>query len=915
MKDLQSTQDSKKQNTNFRPDFFKIDDHPVFDFFVFAVAQITGVELCAIMMPFGTNMVAIAATNESIQKTWSEKEFTDNTGFLKIFKDAETKFSKISPVVDSSDNVSAYLTIADTNPKELSEDEQNFFDEAVKQCSRLLEIQSQSHYLAPLNKLFDISSSLKSIITPEGEIVDINENFSTTLGVSRDKIMITDIFESIHPEDRIKTKAIMKELKSGRSVHRFANRLLNENGEIRWIEWSATPDEDKQLIFSFGRDITDSVQKDKRLQSEEQKFKKFFDNVRGVLCIHDLEGKFLEMNPTGFLATGYSREEMNESTLYDFVPADKRNKVKAYLKAVDQTGQASGEMTILKKDNSLSTWYFLSVINEDSEGNREVLTNMVDISERKKMDRQLKKAKEEAELAFKAKSEFVANMSHEIRTPLNGILGFAELLLQTDLDETQRKYLEIINQSGTSLYSIINDILDFSKLESYNMQLSVDKTEAEEMISEAINIVLYGLEKKGLEILLDIDPLLPKYLWIDAMRIKQIIVNLLANAQKFTEQGEIKIYIKVLEDLGNGLKHIRMGIKDTGIGIKEDQLSEIFKSFSQGDAGISKKYGGTGLGLSISNKILSLAESKLEVKSEWGTGSDFFFDLIVETEEEEEEDTKLGGIKKALVVDDNDNNRRILKRMLEIKNIQVEEAENGWKALMILADESEFDVIIMDYHMPILDGIETIRKIKELQASQNKEQSFIILYSSSDDEKLRHACEELDVKTRLIKPVRMKQMYEALARIKHLRPEKNEKTQSASSDKANISIRVLIAEDNPVNMALTKVFINELVADAYIIEAKDGNEAVELFKKEQPDLIFMDIQMPDLDGYEATRRIRALEDQIEIPIIALTAGNMPGEKEKCLMAGMNDFLAKPLLKKTFETMLKKWMKYEGEEFT
>src|SRR5699024_3902209 len=238
-------------------------------------------------------------------------------------------------------------------------------------------------------------------------------------------------------------------------------------------------------------------------------------------------------------------------SLYDFIPPEKHNKVKAYLKAVDQIGQASGEMTMLKKDGGSSTWYFLSVINEDSEGNREVLTNMVDISERKKIDRQLKQAKEEAEQAFKAKSEFVANMSHEIRTPLNGILGFTELVLQTNLDETQRKYLEIINQSGTSLYSIINDILDFSKLESNNMMLSIDKVEVEEMISEAINIVLFGLEKKGLEVLLDIDPNLPKYMWTDALRIKQILVNLLGNAQKFTEKGEIKIYVKILEDLGN----------------------------------------------------------------------------------------------------------------------------------------------------------------------------------------------------------------------------------------------------------------------------------------------------------------------------------------------------------------------------
>src|SRR5699024_46944 len=340
----------------------------------------------------------------------------------------------------------------------------------------------------------------------------------------------------------------------------------------------------------------------------------------------------------------------------------------------------------------------------------------------------------------------------------------------------------------------------------------------------------------------------------------------------------------------------------------------IFKSFSQGDASISKKYGGTGLGLCISNKILSLAESRLEVESELGIGSDFFFDLLVQTEDEELS-IQIDLIKKALIVDDNDNNRKILRRMLEIKDIQVEEAESGWKALMILIDDSKFDVIIMDYHMPIMDGIETIRKIKELQASQNKEQSFIILYSSSDDEKLRHACKELEIRTRLIKPVRMNQMYEVLSKIKYLYPEKKKETIPEPPDKADINLRVLIAEDNPVNMALTKVFINELVADAYIMEAKDGNEAVDLFQTEQPDIIFMDIQMPHLDGYEATRRIRILEDQVEIPIIALTAGNMPGEKEKCLMAGMNDFLAKPLLKKTFEKMLKKWIGYDMEELT
>lgn len=906
MKNIQPHQGSEKQRNMSRPESLKDRYDHVFDFLVFSVAQLTDVVLCAIMMPFDNNIGVISATNETIRKVWPEDEFTDWGKPLQIIKGADTKFIKTVPILNSNDVVVAYLTIADTRPRELTAVEQKILDKAAKQCTKLIEAKIKDRRLTTFNKLFDISSGFMAIISFEGDFLMINEAFTSKLGLNEHEMVHNNFFNFVHPDDHDNTKNVLNDLKSGRSIHHFVNRYLSKDGEVRWIEWAAAPDVDEQIIYAAGRDITESIQKDKRLQRGEQKFQKFFNNVRGVLCIHDLEGNFLEMNLAGFLATGYSREEMMQSSLYDLVPLERHSKIKAYLAAVDRAGQASGEMTMVNKNGGSTTWYFLSVINEDSEGKREVLTNMVDISERKKMDRQLKRAKEEAELAFKAKSEFVANMSHEIRTPLNGILGFTELALQTNLDETQRKYLEIINQSGTSLFSIINDILDFSKLESNNMGLSIDKVDVEEMLSEAINIVSYGLEKKGLEVLLDIDPKLPKYMWVDAMRIKQILVNLLGNAQKFTEEGEIKTYVNVLEDFGNGEKRIRIGIRDTGIGIHKDQLSEIFKAFSQGDASITKKYGGTGLGLCISNMILSLAKSRLEVKSKLGVGSDFFFDLKVQTEDEKLE-IPLDGINKVFIVDDNANNRKILKRMLEIKNIEVQEAESGLRALLILNENSDFDVIIMDYHMPIMDGIETIRKIKELQASQNKEQPFIVLYSSSDDEKLRHACKELEIKNRLVKPIRMNQLYEVLAKITHQQPGKKDEASPENPEKTNISIVVLIAEDNPVNMSLTKVFINDLVADAHIIEARDGNEAVKLFQEEQPDIIFMDIQMPELNGYEATRKIRALEKHIEIPIIALTAGSLPGEKEKCLAAGMNDFLAKPLLKKTFADMLKKWL--------
>jgi len=521
------------------------------------------------------------------------------------------------------------------------------------------------------------------------------------------------------------------------------------------------------------------------------------------------------------------------------------------------------------------------------------------IQKQKQAEEAMRNARDAAEMASRAKSSFLANMSHEIRTPLNAVIGLTELLRDTQLDIEQRDHVETINSSGEALLVLINDILDFSKVEAGELVLEKHSFDVHEGVHAAMELLAPVAEKKGLEMVCLIDDDVPPYVLGDVVRVRQVLSNLLSNAVKFTKEGEILVSVSALSKTEKHCE-LKFEVKDTGIGLNAQQQEDVFGAFKQADSSTTRKYGGTGLGLSICRRLAELMDGRIDVESEIGVGSTFFFTINVEISHEPppaflRPTPPVLLNKHVLIVDDNATNRQILHHHLGKWGMICSSVDSGMAALKLLAQKDErVDLVVLDMHMPEMDGLQLAREIRRDQDRSGL--PLVMLTSIGDianfDRSLLSDC--------LCKPVKPSLLYGAI--IRAFAEESLSQTSADVSvaeeppdlqEKPRRSLHALLVEDNLVNQKVAEKMLAKLGHESETVS--NGLEAIHAVKRQQFDVILMDVQMPEMDGLEATRRIRAMKSDVcTTPIIGMTAHALASDRERCLSAGMDRYVSKPI---------------------
>jgi len=606
---------------------------------------------------------------------------------------------------------------------------------------------------------------------------------------------------------------------------------------------------------------------------------------------------------------GYGPDELQVCTrnsLIDLVhPDDRPAQQAAFQRAIETAGVYDAEFRARTKSGEYRWFRSRGICDTDADGKpTRVSGALQDVTERRQYQHDLIEAREASAAANRAKGEFLANMSHEIRTPMNGVIGMTELLLDTALDPSQRDYTETIRDSAGALLTVINDILDFSKIEAGKLDLEHIELDLRDTVEDVARLLAIQAHGKGLELTAHIDPAVPDLVKGDPARLRQILVNLGSNAVKFTEKGEVAIDVRVISSDGESAM-IQCDVRDTGPGIPKDRQSALFQPFSQVDASTTRKYGGTGLGLSIVKRLAELMGGQAGINSTEGAGSTFWFTARVGIAARKHIDLEaqhaaLKGLR-VLVVDDNATNRRVLTGQLEacgILPVCVDTAQDALQALVdATVQNAPFQVALLDYHMPECDGEQLGRLIRTYDHLTH---TRLVLLTSSGHRGDAQRFADLGFAGYLVKPITRRDLTACLSLVMSNSAESWKRRAQPLVTRHQVRAvrvdgdrRILLAEDNPVNQKVARMVLEKLGLEVTVVN--NGREAVTAWRSGGIDLILMDCQMPELDGYAATREIRRIEQgRQSIPIVALTAHAMKGDDEKCRAAGMTDYLTKPL---------------------
>ncbi|MGB3449881.1 MAG: response regulator [Giesbergeria sp.] len=724
--------------------------------------------------------------------------------------------------------------------------------------------------------------------------------------------------ERLWPADVATAMARMEAaLQGNASSFHDAWRLQRFEGGVRWYACTAHILRDAsgkaERIVGVNVDIDAYKKLEEQVAAQVQFQHVLMDTIPVPIFYKDEQGRYLGFNRAYEQAFGIRREDYLGKTVQslEHLSADKRNLFQAdAIAALHGTEAVHREVDMPYADGQMHrTLFWLQGFRRPDGAPGGVIGTFADITDRQHAEEELRRAKELAEEATALKSNFLANMSHEIRTPMNAIIGMSHLALKSGLNQRQYDYVSKIQQAGQHLMGVINDILDFSRIEAGKLHIETCPFVLDQVLGGVVDVISHKASAQGLELICDVAADVPPNLVGDALRIGQILINYTNNAIKFTERGDVGIVVRMQEQQGDQVL-LRFEVRDTGIGLAADQIERLFQSFQQADTSTTRRYGGTGLGLAISKSLAELMGGEVGVHSQLGQGSTFWFTVPLQRGAPARPllpAPDLRGLR-VLVVDDNAHAATVIAEMLQSMSFDVQQVHSGAQALEAVqqaaAQERPFDLVVLDWQMPGMDGLELGRRIGELSLPRLPHRVMVTAFGRED---VLRSAQRQGIEEVLIKPVSASVMFDTLMQVLgQLLPD--DAAQPASAPQACPVLqgaRVLLVEDNELNQQVARELLQE--AGVQVDVAADGQQGVDLARSQPYDLVLMDMQMPVMDGLEATRQLRTDPRLAKLPIVAMTANALDVDRQRCLDAGMNDHLAKPIVPARLWETLERWI--------